>query len=45
MAMVSDVVSNMFPSGLVFEHKNLDARKQYQVKIYNMCEISLSATG
>lgn len=38
--MVSDVVTNIFPTGLVFKHKDLNARKQYQVKIYNMCENS-----
>ncbi len=42
VTMVSDIVSNIFPSGLVFEHKDLNARKQYQVKMYNMCETSFT---
>lgn len=42
VTMVSDIVSNIYPSGLVFEHKDLNARKQYQIKIYNMCEISFT---
>ena len=38
--MVSDVVSNLFPNGLVFEPFDHDEKREYYMRTYNLCQES-----